>query len=238
MRIAIVLLIAACGGIQVQADTPAPGKTKAISGQFTAAFEGFNQFGLPQVRLKLRLTSSLECPPSAPKLTFSVKGGADAYFVSAPTEKAGYLSAGFVADVRDSGAAESVTTSLPAGANVLARASSVTCQCGHRDGEGGFIDLATEPLAIPPWLKLLLPAQAKQLNFLVVTASPRGAETVEVRLDGAGLKEKKVFSEADFGGKASVSWQITPTEKGDLTATATLLPVGAAQVLTAKVDAP
>lgn len=101
MRFALLVGWIGCAAVLAGADDIA--KPKAISGTFTAAFEGFSQFDQPQVRLRLQLASSLTCPPSAPKLTFSVKGGVDAYFVSELKEKAGYISAGFASAVEKDG---------------------------------------------------------------------------------------------------------------------------------------
>jgi hypothetical protein len=113
MRFALLVGWIGCAAALFGADDVA--KPKAISGTFTAAFEGFSEFGQPQVRLKLQLASSLSCPPSAPKLTFSVKGGVDAYFVSAPKESAAYISTGFAYGVEKDGLSEAVNTDFPAG---------------------------------------------------------------------------------------------------------------------------
>jgi hypothetical protein len=207
------------------ADTPA--RPKAISGTFTAAFEGFSEFGQPKVRLRLQLASTLTCPPSAPKLTFGVNGGAAFHFVSAPGEEAGYTSAGFTAGVEKDGTSEVVTTALPTGSLLVGKARSATCQCGHRYGEGGYIDLETPPLAIPPWVALALAAKAGTENYLNITATPRGAESVEVHVVGAGLDLKRSFTRADYGNRSAVTWPVTPAAAGDLVVTATLQPAGA-----------
>jgi len=235
MRFALLVGWIGCAAVLAGADDVA--KTKAISGTFTAAFEGFSQFGQPQVRLRLQLASSLTCPPSAPKLTFSVKGGVDAYFVAAPKEKAGYISAGFASAVEKDGLSEAVITDLPAGSNCFAVAQSATCQCGRRYGEGGYIDLRTAALAIPPWVNLLLPAQVGQDDYLSITAKPRGTETVEVHVTGGGLDLSHSYSVADFGEKNSLSLTLQPTKAGTLQVTATLQPVGATHTFTYPVAA-
>ena len=235
MRFALLVGLIGCAAVLAGAEETA--KAKAISGTFTAAFEGFSQFGQPQVRLKLQLASSLTCPPSAPKLTFSVKGGVDAYFVSAPKESAGYVSTGFASAVTKDGHSEAVLTDFPAGSSLLAEAKSVTCQCGNRTGEGGYINLRTAPLGIPPWVSLMLPAQAGQEDNLFITAKPRGAETVEVHVTGGGLDLKQSYAVADFREKASLMLAIQPTKAEPLQVTATLLPVGASHTFTYPVAA-
>ena len=235
MRFALLVGLFSCAAVLASADDVV--KAKAISGTFTAAFEGFSQFGQPQVRLKLQLASSLTCPPSAPKLTFSVKGGVDAYFVSAPKEKVGYISAGFASAVEKDGHSEAVLTDIPAGSYSFAVAQSATCQCGRRYGEGGYIDLRTAPLAIPPWIGLALPAQVGQDDYLSITAKPRGAETVELHVTGGGLDLSRSYSVADFGTKNSLSLTVRPTKAGTLEVTATLQPVGAAHTFTYPVAA-
>ena len=193
--------------------------------------------GQPQVRLKLQLASSLTCPPSAPKLTFSVKGGVDAYFVAAPKEKAGYVSGGFASAVEKDGQSEAVITEIPAGSSFFAVAKSATCQCGRRYGEGGYIDLQTAPLGIPPWVNLVLPAQVGQDDFLAITAKPRGTETVEVHVTGGGLDLSQSYSVADFGTKNSLSLTLQPAKAEPLQVTATLQPVGATHTFTYPVAA-
>lgn len=235
MRFALLVGWIGCAAVLAGADDVA--KAKAISGTFTAAFEGFSQFGQPQVRLRLQLASSLTCPPSAPQLTFAVKAGVDAYFVAAPKEQAGYISAGFAAAVKKDGHSEAVITDLPAGSNCFAVAQSATCQCGGHDGEGGYIDLRTAPLAIPPWISLGLPAQVGQDNDLSITAKPRGAETVEVHVTGGGLDLRRSYSVADFGTNISLSLTVRPTKEGTLQVTATLQPAGATHTFTYPVAA-
>lgn len=66
---------------------------QAISGTFTGAFENFDSFGIPQVRLNLSLQCSLTCDPSAPTLSFGVSGGVSAFYVNAPNDSAAYISA-------------------------------------------------------------------------------------------------------------------------------------------------
>ncbi len=229
MRIGVLLgtiLCAAPAGPAEGAPASSAVPAKAIGGQFTAAFEGFTPEGLPKVRLKLQLSCRLTCPPSAPQLTYGVNGGADAFYVSAPKEKVGYISAGLVADVVKDGFSEVVTTSIPAGVNFTAIARSATCKCGNRTGEGGYIDLVTPAVAIPPWLMLAYPAKSGEQQMLLITARPRGEELIEVRLSGCGVDGNRTLTKSDYAGKTTVPWTITPTSEGVITAVAVLQPAG------------
>lgn len=130
-----------------------------------------------------------------------------------------------------------MTTDLPAGSSCFAVAKSATCQCGHRYGEGGYIDLRTAPLGIPPWIGLLLPAQVGQDDYLSITAKPRGTETVEVHVTGGGLDLSRSYSVADFGTQDSLSLTVQPTKADTMEVTATLQPVGATHTFTYPVAA-
>lgn len=193
-----------------------PRRTRAISGQFSARFESFSETGQPRVRLKLMLASTLKCPPSDPKLTFGV-AGVEVFFISDPREKPGVLGPEFAADLREDGVVDAVVTFLPPGSQVSARVRGATCQCGSRTGEGGAIDLHAQLVVIPPWVSFNGPLQAGSSATLTITAKPKGAETIEVKVSGAGLDLTKKFTAADFDRRTSVTWRVTPTAAGTLT---------------------
>jgi hypothetical protein len=81
------------------------------------------------------------------------------------------------------------------------------------------------------------PAKVGQEDNLFITAKPRGAETVEVRVTGGGLDLKQSYSVADFEEKASLMLAIQPAKAGTLEVTATLQPVGATHTFTYPVAA-
>lgn len=214
---------------------PASAQT-AISGTFSAAYQGFNAFGVPLVKLTLSLQCSLTCDASAPTKSFAVRGLADATFASAPAESTGSVSVSFASDVYDDGFSEAVSESFSAGSAFVVHAKSVSCQCGNRTGEGGYINLDTQTVAVPPWFSgSSFKAGFEQSG--VVAAKPRGSETVQVQLQGAGLGSTQTFSAADYGTESGVFVRFTPTAAGTLTVTSTLLPHGASHVRTFEVTA-
>lgn len=207
---------------------------QAISGTYTATFEGFDQYGGTKVRLKLDLTCSLSCPPSAPQLHYGVYGGVGATFVNAPEDSAAYISSGFggAAD----GHNEYVNTDFDPGSYVVSVAKSATCWCGNRTGEGGYIDLSYGPFAVPPYVFTSTPQKAGREDAVIINAVPKGAETVTVQLKGAGLDETRVLTPADFGTAKSTFVRFTAKQAGALVITATLQPPGASDSKT--VDVP
>ncbi|MFT3706907.1 MAG: hypothetical protein QM817_04490 [Archangium sp.] len=194
----------------------------AISGTATVAFEGFNMYGVPQTRLTLNLSCSLSCPPSRPELHFS--SIVDAWFDGAPTERTGYVSAFFGSDA--SGANSYVNDGFSAGSAFFIIGKSSSCWCGNANGEGGYIDIKSNTAAIPPWVGSTTGRAGSQVST-VVNANPRGAETVEVKLLGAGLDETRTLTPADFGTQKAAFVRFTPTAPGTLVLTATLKPFGA-----------
>ena len=123
---------------------------------------------------------------------------------------------------------ESDLTDFSAGSAIALTAKSVTCFCGNQDGQGGFIDLDSPTVAIAPFIvRVEVPYSVGQLVPFIVTAKPRGSETVEVHLSGAGVEQRFTLTEADFGGgNTSNKAMVTPTEAGSLHAVATLQPYG------------
>lgn len=206
----------------------------AISGTLTGTFEGFNEFGVPQTRLTMNLSCSLTCDASAPTKTFRVNGGTDGFFVNAPTETTGYVSSGFGGD--PAGQNSYVSEQFEAGTAFVLKAKSVTCHCGNRIGEGGYVDLESPAVVIPPWITASS-LKAGYDDAAVIAAQPKGAETVEVKLLGAGLDQVLTLAPADFGTNKAAFARFKPLVAGTLTITATLQPHGAARSLTLDVAA-
>lgn len=203
-----------------------------ISGSINATFEGFNEFGVPSVKLDLNLSCALTCPPSAPTLHFGVAGGVGGKFAADPTTTAGYTSAFFGSD--PTGVNSVTTTSFPVGSAFSVLAKSATCWCGNANGQGGFIDLQTGTVTIPP--RLLVDATARMTDtvYVNVFARPMGSDTVDVWLQGAGFDEVRTIAATTFGGSSSSgSAQVIfqPKQPGTISVTATLQPYGTASAV-------
>ncbi len=220
MRLALCAAVALCAAT-------AQGQT-AISGTFSANYAGTNSFGQPTVSLSLNLSCSLSCSSSSPTLHYGVAGGGDGHFLAAPSEKAGYVSSGFLSSVDPSGSATSDNTSFPAGSNFNVTAKSVTCHCGNATGQGGYIDLTTPDVHIPPFIgDALLGTTVGTNPMIIIHAAPRGGETLDVQASGAGVTFSRSYSQADVGGSDSVMPDLTPSQAGALTVTAVVSPGGA-----------
>ncbi len=201
-------------------------QAQAISGTLTATFLDFTEFGGTNTRLTLNLACGLSCDASAPQLRYGV-GGVQAWFAAAPTENTGSIRSDFgsAADGQNSYVSEQFDTGIA----FVVKAKSVSCHCGNRTGEGGYIDLESQVVAIPPWLS---PGTAKvgdEYSAIVVSAQPRGGDQIVVRLQGGGLDETRTLTQADFGTQESIFVRFTPTQPGTLTYTATLQPYGASR---------
>lgn len=205
----------------------APARAADISGAINATFEGVNEFGVPSVKLDLNLSCALTCPPSAPTLHFGVAGGVGGKFAGDPTSTAGYTSAFFGSD--PTGTNSTVTTSFPTGSAFFVLAKSATCWCGNANGQGGFVDLQTGTVTIPP--RMLLDATARLTDnvYVNIDARPMGTDTVDVRLQGAGFDEVRTLPATAFGGSSSSgSAQVIfqPKQAGTIAVTVTLQPYG------------
>ncbi|MFZ5445617.1 MAG: hypothetical protein ACOZQL_36835 [Myxococcota bacterium] len=205
---------------------------QAISGTISAAFQGFNTYGQAEVQMSLALQCSLTCPPSAPTLHYGVRGLIDATFASAPTESAAYVSAGLATAVDPTGSASQVTTNFKAGTVFRLKAKSCSCWCGNGVGEGGYIDLETPDVVVPARVHTASLSAPGSESSVLVSAQPRGSESVDVQLSGAGLSETRSLTAADFGSNDSVFVRFTPTTAGTVAITATLRPSGVAQTAT------
>jgi uncharacterized protein (TIGR03382 family) len=176
-----------------------PSHAQAISGTFSAAFTGFDQYGQPTVHLALSLQCGLTCTSAAPTLHYGVSGLADAHMVASPTQSVGYVSVGFATGVEPTGSSVADNTSFPPGSNFYAVATSATCWCGNASGQGGFIDLTTTPVHVPPWVKALNePVVVGSDPLVIINATPVGGEMVDVQVAGGGLDQSFHFTPADF----------------------------------------
>lgn len=212
-----------------------PAMAQAISGTVTATFDGFNEFGVPQATVTLALQCGLSCPPEAPALTYRVNGGSDAWYAAKRDERAdAYLGAGFGSasdgqNVTDPG--------FKAGVGLVVKVKSATCHCGNRIGEGGYVDLESNVVAVPPWISADETMRQNDDEAIVVSAKPRGSDAVEVKLSGAGLDETRTLTEADYGTDQSIFVRFKPTQPGTLNITATLQPYGATRSVISTVTA-
>lgn len=197
----------------------------AIGGTFSSTFQGFNEYGVPTVRLSLQLTCSLiPCPVTKPQHHYAVAGATNAHFLAEPSERVGYVSAFFGSEPTGNNVVDS--TQFPPGSAFQLLAKSVTCWCGNANGEGGYLDL-TATTVIPPWIVTTgSPPRAGDDWAVLLAAMPKGSETVQLRVVGAGLDETHTLAPADFSSGSGMKF-IHPTQPGALNLTATLLPHGA-----------
>jgi len=211
-----------------------------ISGTFSAAFADFNEFGVPIVTMRLDLSCTLECPPSSPNLRYAVSGGADGHFLAEPSQKVGNVSAGFLTAVDPSGSSEYDSEAFPPGSRFNAIARSVTCYCGNAVGQGGYIDIATPDVTIPPWI--FTPAETGAVGepiYIMITSAPRGPETLDVEVTGAGVSLTRKYTAEEAGGTGgspgTVMTEVTATQPGTVKVTAVVTPGGAKAAKTVEV---
>lgn len=199
----------------------------AISGTLNASFVGFNEFGVPSLKVDLALQCSLTCTSSAPELHYSVVAGVYGRYASDPDASAGSLGAFFGSD--PSGNNTATSTAFPTGSAFIMHAKSATCWCGNANGQGGYVNLTTPVVTIPPRVSLDATGRVGSQSYVTVTARPWNTDTVEVTLSGAGLNETRVLDAAAFGTSRSngiEGFPVTPTQPGTLTVTAKLQPYG------------
>lgn len=199
---------------------------QAISGTLSANFVGFNEFGQATTHLQVNLACALSCPSSAPTLSYSA-AFIEGFFIAEPLQNVGYVSYGFLTAIGPSGTASTDSTSFPPGSNFLIKATSVTCQCGGRTGEGGYIGLSSGVVNIPPWINVPeAPFKVGEFLFLTVAATPRVSETVDVTVKGAGIDFTRSFPASDFVSNNSTptsstkALDVAPTQPGTVTVTA------------------
>ncbi len=210
-----------------------PATAQAISGTSVAVFEGFNEFGSPLTKLTLTLQCGLSCPPEAPELHYRVNGGTDAWYAGKRDERAdSYTGAAF----GNLSVNVDTDTGVKAGAAVVFISKSATCHCGNRIGEGGFIEIESNVMAVAPGLSASN-IRVGDEEAIVVSAKPQGTDTVTVKLSGGGLDETRTLTPADFGTQDGIFVRFTATQAGSMTITATLQPYGAVNTRTITVRA-
>lgn len=194
---------------------------QAIGGTVGATLEGV-QAGSPQVRIDVNLTCALTCDASAPVKTFTM-AFMRSYYAAAPTESAGFSSIPSD-DIWMDGTSSFVSTSFKSGSTVFIKAESVSCKCGNRTGEGGYITLSTGLVVIPALIVDQSRARVGDDVYFSAQADLRGSEQVELKVEGGGLSSSKRFGVADLSSQGYAVWPIAFTAPGTATVTATLLP--------------
>lgn len=207
----------------------------AIGGTMSATYLNSDR-GVPSVQVDVNLTCSLTCDASAPVKHFAIKAGIQSYYASAPTETGDY-SAFLATDLDLDGQASATSTSFKAGQTVFLKAGSVTCQCGNRTGEGGYLDLTTTNVVIPANISTETSVRVGDDVYFSVAADLRGAEQVELKAVGGGLDTTKVFGVADLSSQGYAINIIKFTAPGTATVTAKLLPSGVTSTQTWTVTA-
>lgn len=199
---------------------------QAIGGTVSARYLNSDQ-GTPNVQVDVNLTCSLSCDASAPTKHFVIVGGVASKYAAAPTEGAGF-SAFFTSDLDLDGQASAVSMNFKAGQTVTLKATSVSCHCGNRNGEGGFIDLTTPNLVIPALISTETSVRVGDDVYFTAAADLRGSEQVELKVEGGGLSQSKLFGVAELSQQGYAVYPIAFTAPGTATVTATLRPSGVA----------
>jgi hypothetical protein len=197
-----------------------------VSGTFSGAFTGFDSYGVATVHMDLSLQCSLSCPSSAPDLHFGYGANATA-MVAAPMLWPNGVSVSIV-DAATGQA--SWDTHAPAGSNFTATVKGASCWCGNTTGEGGFIDLTTPTIQVPPWFNVLAkPVTVGRDPLIILNATPVAGELVQVHISGGGVDFTHSYSAADFKTETSgdvsaksIEVPLTFTAAGMVTATASV----------------
>jgi len=195
-----------------------------ISGTSTISASAPGMFGTVDVTATVSLSCSLTCPPAAPTLHFGISGLSRLAATGDPTVDVTYVSVGFATGVDPGGSSTAVFTNVPAGSSFALVNKSATCFCGGRTGEGGYVDVVSNTLSVPPFINSSLifsPGQVGQMSAAVVGAFPTGAEKVTVTLKGAGLDQTLMLGAADCDSSHDCKVAFTPPAAGDLVVTAT-----------------
>lgn len=203
---------------------------QGISGTFTATWTGTDVLGVPTTHLELALQCDVACPASAPRATFAVTGDVSVAYAADVALVAGWVSWGFVSGVRETGFSQADVTTLPAGASVVLTAKRVTCGCGEAAPRSSLLDVTSNVVAIPPFVRppLALPVQlgGDAHPSVAVAAAPRREETVVVHLVGAGVDRTERFTATQWlegsscHGAVTRSFEVAPSRPGTLTASA------------------
>lgn len=202
----------------------------AIGGTISATPVNSAQ-GVPSVRVDVSLTCSLTCDASAPVKHFAIGAGMRSYYASAPAETGAYF-AFLTTDLDLDGQASATSTNFKAGQTVFLKAESVTCWCGNRGGEGGYVDLTTPNFVLPANIGIQTSVRVGDDVYFSVEADLRGAEQVELKTVGGGADTTRVFGVADLSSQGYAINIIKFTAPGTVTATAKLLPSGVTSTAT------
>jgi len=170
-----------------------------IGGTLSAVFTRKDDFGVPHVRLRVKLVCGLTCEAGNPK-SFGASGFS-AFLEASKEQSVGSIGTGLIWDIRHTGSADADIVSFPVGVNLITTASSATCMCGNRTGQGGFIDLFSAAVKIPPNVTINLdPVVVGEIPFpyILIEATPAPSETVEVKVNGAGVDKVFHFKAAEF----------------------------------------
>jgi hypothetical protein len=196
-----------------------------ISGTSTISAGPLKEFGTVDLTLTTNLSCALVCPPSAPTLHFAIAGLADLIATGDRTVSVAYVSVGFAAGVQPTGSTTSLITNLPAGSSFALFNKSATCFCGGRTGEGGYIDITSNTISLPPFIKNALffsPGKVGEMSAVFIDALPTGAEKLTVTLKGGGLDQTVLLGASDCERSPPVcKVPFTPTVSGSLVVTAT-----------------
>jgi hypothetical protein len=203
---------------------------QAISGTLTATYLNSNQ-GSPTVQVDVNLACSLTCDTSAPVKHFRINAGISSQYASAPTEAAGF-SALYSTDLDLDGQASATSTNFKPGQTVFLKATSATCHCGNRIGEGGYIDITTPNLVIPALISTETSVRTGDDVYFSVRADLRGTEQVELAVSGGGLSKSRTFGVSDLSQQGFAIDIIQFTAAGTATVTATLKPSGVTSTAT------
>ncbi|MFT3835409.1 MAG: hypothetical protein QM723_00230 [Myxococcaceae bacterium] len=196
-----------------------------ISGTFSGSFTGFDAYGIASVHMDLSLQCSLSCPSSAPALHYGYNGS------KTEMEANPMLSPAVMVAYVDSATGQaSWDAKAPVGSNFTATVKSASCWCGNITGEGGFIDLTTTPIQVPPWFHVLSKTVTVGHDPLILLeATPVSTELVNVHISGGGVDFAHSYTAADFKTETSgnvanksISIPIVFASAGTVTLTATV----------------
>lgn len=205
---------------------PVAALAQNVSGTFFGSFTSFNEYGVATVHMDLSLQCSLSCQAPATGLHFGYSGSATAMAAAPMLWPNGVA----VSTVDATTGQASWDTKAPAGSNFTATVKSATCFCGNITGEGGFIDLTTNTIQVPPWFNVLAkPVKVGHDPLIILSATPVSGEAVNVHLTGGGVDYAHSYTAADFktetsGGVStkSITLPVVFTSEGTVTATASV----------------
>lgn len=201
-----------------------------ISGTMSAVWDGDAGPPVATTHVELHLQCGLTCPPSAPQMKYAVSGLVHSYYEASPMEAPGSLGFGFATGVADTGVSTADTTTFPWGSNFHLVAKSANCVCGNGALQSAFIDVVSNTVSIAPKIQPPLSNPytlgVNPKPMVIVTAAPRGGETVTVTATGAGLALNQTITSTDWRGTSTSTgsnvklFELAPTDPGTVTFTA------------------